>query len=76
MEEKRQFYYDIRDQYNRTKHEPSLETATLFLFMNKTGFRGMYRENSKGKMNIPFGNYKKTPMLPDISYWEAVSELI
>lgn len=48
-------YYHKRDEYNETKNK--IEKAALLVFLNKTGFNGMYRENSKGKYNIPFGKY-------------------
>jgi DNA adenine methylase len=35
-----------------------VEKATRFVFLNKTGFNGRYRENSKGQFNIPFGGYE------------------
>ena len=35
-----------------------LERASRFLYLNRTGFNGMYRLNSKGLNNVPFGRYK------------------
>lgn len=49
------FYYDIRNKFNdkiRNK-EYDLEQAIYFLFLNKTCYNGLYRENSKGEFNSP-----------------------
>lgn len=42
----------------------ALERATRFLFLNRTSFNGLWRVNSKGQFNVPFGHFKK-PGFPD-----------
>lgn len=54
-------YYALRDAFN-TSHEPSLR-AVLLLYLNRHGFNGLVRYNSKGIFNTPFGKYKK-PYFP------------
>lgn len=58
LDKKSDFYYKAREQYNNINHI-SLNKAALFIFLNKAGFNGMYRENSKGEYNIPFGKHEK-----------------
>lgn len=48
-----------------------VELAALFLYLNKTGYNGMYRENKKGLYNIPFGRQQN----PTICNEEALSNL-
>lgn len=58
LEEKSKYYYDSRAVYNGIKLV-NIKKAALFIFLNKTGYNGMYRENSRGDYNIPFGKRDK-----------------
>jgi len=51
-------YYRLRDKFNTTT-DPRMKAA-LFLYINKHGFNGLCRFNSKGECNVPVGRYKKT----------------
>lgn len=54
------FYYNARDKFNALKltEETSVDKASLFIFLNKTCFNGLYRVNKKGQFNVPMGAYK------------------
>jgi DNA adenine methylase len=55
-------YYYFRNEYNQIKI-PNMRSSVLFLYLNKAGFRGLYRENSSGEFNVPYGNYKKVQLV-------------
>ena len=50
-------YITLRRKFNESK-DPWLR-STLFLYLNRHGFNGLCRYNSKGGFNVPFGSYKK-----------------
>lgn len=55
-EKRSDMYYDIREQYNQHQGE-SVARVSQLIFLNKTCFNGLYRVNSKGFFNVPFGRY-------------------
>ncbi|WP_457624268.1 DNA adenine methylase [Persephonella sp.] len=69
----KEYYYRLRaiSPYDLTP----VERASRFLYLNKTCFNGLYRENSKGEFNVPFGRYKN-PKILDIENIKAVSEYL
>lgn len=70
------YYYWVRRRYNamRLEERCGVEGSAMFIFLNKTCFRGLYREGPRG-FNVPFGNYKK-PTIIDPDQIREVAELI
>lgn len=65
-EERKVIYYKNREEFNILKvlkNSDSLKRAALFIFLNKTGFNGLYRENMRGLFNVPIGSYKNPKIL-------------
>ncbi len=71
-EERKEYFYEKRRIYNEDNLD-ELTLASYLIFLNKTCFNGMYRENSKGHYNIPFGD-QKNPKICDEENIYAVSK--
>ena len=65
-EKRRELYFKERDKFNTLKKSEGnkIERAALMIFLNRTCFNGLYRENKKGEFNVPIGSYKK-PLICD-----------
>jgi DNA adenine methylase len=57
------YYYEVRSWNEGTP----LQKAARLIYLNKTCFNGLYRENSQGKFNVPVGKYKNPQIChPDL----------
>jgi DNA adenine methylase len=74
MEEKKNFYFKIRGQFNLEKDSNNWLQSARLLFLNKCCFGGGYRVNLKGEFNIGFGN-KKNPAFVSCNILVKLSEL-
>lgn len=70
----KEFYLDIRNKFN-SGILTGLEESAYMIFMNRTCFNGLYRENSKGYFNVPFGRYLN-PTICDEELIRADSKLL
>ena len=69
------FYYQIRGKYNQTRRNFNFDKystnkyskrAGTTIFLNRTCFNGLYRVNSKGEFNVPFGRYKNPTICEEV----------
>ena len=74
FEAQKEFFLNIRSHFNQ-KAYTDIEEAAYMIFLNRTCFNGLYRENSKGGFNVPFGKYSN-PTICDESLLLADSELL
>ena len=79
-----ELYYEIRYKYNATRKNVSFKHSQIknylnrvasTIFLNRTCFNGLYRVNSKGDFNVPFGRYEN-PTICNEDNLRAVSELL
>lgn len=53
-------FYEHRDRFNqllRARKDQTREAASLFYYLNRTGYNGLCRFNRSGEFNVPFGRY-------------------
>lgn len=77
------YYYEVReiDRNSSFKELSDVKRASRFIYLNHTCFNGLYRVNSKGYFNVPFGKYKNPnfqncELLKNISYKDVLDYII
>jgi DNA adenine methylase len=62
------YYYSVRDldRKEEFKSLSPIERASRILFLNKTCYNGLFRVNSDGQFNVPFGKYKNPKIVNEI----------
>lgn len=73
----KEYYYKARKEFNKlafktplTKEE-KIREASLFLYLNRTCYNGLYRVNAKGEFNVPFGRYSNPDFVRERQIREA-----
>ena len=74
-EEARLAYYMTKRTRFNTKELNPIENTSIFIFLNRTCFNGLYRVNRKGLFNVPFGRYDN-PLICDVETILSDSQLL
>lgn len=75
MENKERPYYRARDRFNALTKAGELHTreaASLFYYLNRTGYNGLCRFNQRGEFNVPFGRYKNIGYVSDFRIYRPI----
>jgi DNA adenine methylase len=68
-------FYQHRSRFNQllsTGKDGTREAASLFYYLNRTGYNGLCRFNSKGEFNVPFGRYATINYRRDFAEYQSL----
>lgn len=69
----KEYYLEVRAK--KVEDLSDIEVASRFIFLNRTGFNGLYRVNKSGQFNVPFGRYNN-PVICDEDNLRRVSDAL
>ena len=69
----KEYYLKVRAE--KVEDLSEIEVASRFIFLNRTGFNGLYRVNKSGQFNVPFGRYS-SPVICDEDNLRRVSDAL
>ena len=69
----KEYYLEVRAK--KIEDLSDIEVASRFIFLNRTGFNGLYRVNKSGQFNVPFGRYNN-PVICDEDNLRRVSDAL
>ena len=69
----KEYYLEVRAK--KIDDLSDVEIASRFIFLNRTGFNGLYRVNKSGQFNVPFGRYNN-PVICDEDNLRRVSDAL
>jgi DNA adenine methylase len=72
-DKRKSVFYEFREKYNQ--QIDSIDTSALLYVLNKLCFNGLYRENSNGYFNVPFGHKKKFPEFSTRDFHDVSAKL-
>ncbi|MCS7028502.1 MAG: DNA adenine methylase [Bacteroidia bacterium] len=83
QEKRNDFFLSVRRHFNLQRFEINykklsdnwIPRAAQFIFLNKTCFNGLFRLNSKGEFNVPYGKYKNVMIFDECNIL-AVSKIL